>query len=225
MPAFDLVIFDCDGVLVDSEAIDCEVVAALLAEAGIPVSAHDINRLSRGRSDRDMWLILEREYGVTVPPSVHERYEPAIFEALARRVQPVKGVMPVVEALHAAGQAICVASSGTTAKMEVTLGATGLARYFDAHIFSATQVEHGKPAPDLFLHAAASMGVPAARSAVIEDSRAGVEAGLAAGMNVFGYAPRPDREGLAALGVVTFAYMSQLASLLGMHGQGRQPVP
>ena len=213
---FGLIVFDCDGVLVDSEAIDAEVVASLLRGAGFTIGPHDVDRLSRGRSDHDMWRILEREYGMPVPQSVLDGYEGAIFEALRRRVKAIPGAVNVVAAVQAAGIPMCVASSGLHAKMEVTLGATGLAAYFDGSVFSATQVQHGKPAPDLFLFAASSMGVAPERCAVIEDSRTGVEAGLAAGMSVFGYRPAGSHEDVALPGVTVFETMSDLVGLLGL---------
>jgi HAD superfamily hydrolase (TIGR01509 family) len=213
-PQFGLVIFDCDGVLVDSEALSDGVVASLLQGAGFPIQASDVNRLSRGRSDRDMWAILEREYG-PVPANAQDIYEATMFETL-RAVQAIPGACDVVSAVHAAGIPLCVASSGQHAKMDVTLGATGLSAFFDGHIFSATEVERGKPEPDLFLYAARKMGVAPDRCAVIEDSRAGVQAGLAAGMTVFGYAPAEGHEDLALPGAITFGTMSALRDLLSV---------
>jgi len=170
-------------VLVDSERVTVEVESAFLTGLGWTVTPEEVAELFLGRTDAYMrQVIQERVPGLAADweRQLDERYLAAQAE-----LQPVEGV---VEALEAIDVETCVASSGTHDKMKRTLGATGLYDRFRGRIFSATEVEHGKPAPDLFLHAAERMGVEPARSAVVEDSPFGVEAARAAGMTVFAYA-------------------------------------
>ena len=169
--------------LVDSEGVTVEVESAFLTGLGWTVTPEEVAELFLGRTDAYMrQVIQERVPGLAADweRQLDERYLAAQAE-----LQPVEGV---VEALEAIDVETCVASSGTHDKMKRTLGATGLYDRFRGRIFSATEVEHGKPAPDLFLHAVERMGVEPARSAVVEDSPFGVEAARAAGMTVFAYA-------------------------------------
>ena len=178
----ELVIFDCDGVLVDSERISVRVDVAVLAQLGWPMTEAEVVERFMGRTDADM-------------------------------AAEVPGIL---EALDAIAGPICVASSGTHERMRYTLGLTGLYPRFAGRIFSASEVARGKPAPDLFLHAAGRMGVRPAACAVVEDSRYGVEAARVAGMRAFGYAgglsPRAWLEGP---GTVVFDEMRDLPRLLG----------
>jgi HAD superfamily hydrolase (TIGR01509 family) len=178
------VIFDCDGVLVDSEAISNRVLAGLLTEFGLPLTPEESMEAFLGRS----WKTIQAwaaERGATLTEDFRLQYREAMFAAFEHDLRPVPGVLAALDAIDLPA---CVASSGSHEKLRFTLGHTGLLERFDGRIFSATEVEHGKPAPDLFLHAAAAMGWEPATCAVVEDSPAGVEAGLAAGMTVFGYA-------------------------------------
>jgi HAD superfamily hydrolase (TIGR01509 family) len=179
------VIFDCDGVLVDSEPLALRVDAMLFAELGWPLSEAEIARRFVGRTTEYMMGELGAHIGRPVPAETEERFTAHYREVLAAELQPVPGI---VEALDQITTPSCVASSGSHAKMRFTLGLTGLYERFEGRIFSASEVAHGKPAPDLFLHAAASMGVDPADCAVVEDSQYGVEAARAAGMAAFGYA-------------------------------------
>jgi HAD superfamily hydrolase (TIGR01509 family) len=184
VPAIRGVIFDCDGVLVDSELTSNRVLARVLTEIGLPMTAEESMATFVGRSWPGCLAIIEERLGHPPPEDLTVRYRSARDEVLAR-VEPVPGV---VEALDAIDLPTCVASSGDHGKMAVTLGATGLLHRFEGRIFSAYDVGgRGKPAPDLFLHAADQMGFDPATTAVIEDSGPGVEAGVAAGMRVFGY--------------------------------------
>jgi HAD superfamily hydrolase (TIGR01509 family) len=202
------VIFDCDGVLVDSEPISNRVLAALLTEAGMPVSPEGAVEAFMGRSWKNV-LAWAGERG-RLPEDFRRRYLDAMFAAFEAELRPVPGI---ADALDAITLPDCVASSASLEKMRFTLGHTGLWERFDGRIFSATEVEHGKPAPDLFLHAAASMGWDPAECAVVEDSPAGVEAGRRAGMTVFGYAGRTPAEQLGGADRV-FAVMAELPGLL-----------
>jgi HAD superfamily hydrolase (TIGR01509 family) len=212
-PAYKLVIFDCDGVLVDSEPLALRVDAMLFAELGWPLSEAEIARRFVGRTSEYMLGELAAHIGRPVPAEVEERFNARYREVLAAELQPVEGI---VDALDQITTPSCVASSGSHAKMRFTLGLTGLYERFEGRIFSASEVAHGKPAPDLFLHAAARLGIEPADCAVVEDSQYGVEAARAAGMTVFGYAggvtPASRLEGP---GTVLFTDMRTLPELLG----------
>ena len=211
-----LVIFDCDGTLVDTEPIDSEVISVLLKDLGLDIEPEEVGRRTIGLSDPEIWAEFEPELGGPIPHDILARHEAMINDGFKQRLLPMPGVVDAVKRLAGAGIPVCVASNGYLKKMEVTLGVTGLAGYFGEHLFSKTQVPRGKPAPDLLLHAAERMEVPAARCVVIEDSRPGVQAAVAAGMEVFGYCPEGDVWGLGRLGAKTFDDMSKLPSLVGL---------
>jgi HAD superfamily hydrolase (TIGR01509 family) len=210
---FDLVIFDCDGVLVDSERIAVRIDAIVLSRLGWELSEAEILERFVGRSDAHMVSEIEAHLGRPLDASWDEELVPLYHEALAADLEPVDGI---VEALDAISKPTCVASSSTHERLQFTLGLTGLLERFDGRIFSATEVENGKPAPDLFLHAAARLGADPARCAVIEDSRYGVEAARAAGMRAFGYSGGlTPAHWLAGDGTVVFDDMRELPALLG----------
>ena len=194
--------------LVDSEAISNRVLAGLLTGIGLPLTPEESIEAFMGRS----WKTIQAwaaERGTTITEDFRLEYRQAMFAAFEQELRPVPGV---VGALDTITLPACVASSGSHEKIRFTLGHTGLLERFDGRIFSSTEVEHGKPAPDLFLHAAASMGWDPATTAVVEDSPAGVAAGVAAGMTVFGYAGATPAARLD--GARTFADMAELPGLL-----------
>lgn len=209
------VIFDCDGVLVDSEVLAVPILARTLTELGLPTTAQEVDRDFKGRSwEHGLDVIRARRDGAEPWPELRERYRAALFTAFDERLQAVPGVVDALDALDAAGIARCVASSGDHERIRRGLRAAGLLDRFPAEaIFSVDDVAHGKPAPDLFLHAARAMGVDPARTVVVEDSQAGVQAGVAAGMRVLGYG---DDERLRAAGAEPFQRMVQLPIILGM---------
>ncbi|WP_245861071.1 HAD family hydrolase [Microbacterium aurantiacum] len=212
--AIDLVIFDCDGVLVDSETLSVEIDRRVLSELGWELTADEIVHRFVGRSDAHFRAEVETHLGHALPDDWETRYQPWYREVFTRDLEAVPGV---VTALDAIGSETCVASSGTHEKIRFTLGLTGLLSRFEDRIFSAVEVENGKPAPDLFLHAASRMGVPASRCVVIEDSRFGVEAARAAGMRAFGYCGGlTPAEWLAGENTIVFADMAELPELLGI---------
>jgi HAD superfamily hydrolase (TIGR01509 family) len=170
-------------VLVDSERANVEVEAELLTELGWPLTPEQVAELFLGRTDAYMREAIEERLS-DLPPDWERLFDERYAEAHAG-VKPVDGI---VEALDQISVPMCVASSGTHVKMRRSLGVTGLYERFKGRLFSATEVEHGKPAPDLFLYAAEQMGVAPARCAVVEDSPFGVKAGRAAGMTTFAYA-------------------------------------
>ncbi|ABD86042.1 HAD family hydrolase [Rhodopseudomonas palustris] len=181
----DLVIFDCDGVLVDSEIISCRVFAQALTHSGYPITADQVHDRFLGRSSRETRREVERELGRMLPDDFHAQLNVELFRQLETSLEP----MPhIAQALDALAQPVCVASSGPPQKIGVSLNRVGLYDRFAPHIFSATQVARGKPAPDLFLFAAAQMGADPARCLVIEDSVAGITAARAAGMATLGFA-------------------------------------
>jgi len=211
--AFDLVIFDCDGVLVDSERLSIRVDAIYLEQLGWPMSEAEIIERFVGRSDADMRTEIERHIGGPIPPAIEEAFDRLYLETFAAELAPVDGIR---EALDAIPTPRCVASSGDHEKIRRSLTLTGLAGYFGDRIFSATEVAHGKPAPDLFLLAARSLGAAPSRCAVIEDSGFGVDAALAAGMRPLGYAGGvTPAERVARPGAVVFTDMRELPELLG----------
>ena len=212
MPRFDLVIFDCDGVVVDSERLVFEVFGLFLRSLGVHLSDDETREQFLGRSLPDCMAIVERLRGKPAPPGALERYMAERDRVLAARVQAVEGIREVLDALTIP---YCIASSGGYDKMRITLGATKLMPLFEGRLFSATEVPRAKPAPDIFLFAAERMGASPARTAVIEDSVNGVLAGSAAGMTVFGYVDLTPAAKLMEAGASrTFTRMRELAALL-----------
>jgi HAD superfamily hydrolase (TIGR01509 family) len=205
------VIFDCDGVLVDTEPTSNRVLAGLLTEAGLPTTFEDCLRDYRGRAMVSVLGDATRRLGAPLPFDVADRYYSEIEGIFARQLDPVPGI---VEALDRIALPSCVASSGPHHKMEVTLRAAGLWDRFAGRIFSASEVAEGKPAPDLFLHAAREMGFDPATTAVVEDSLPGVQAAIAAGMRALAYTRDTDAAHLAEAGGEPFDDMAELPALL-----------
>ncbi|WP_406202783.1 HAD family hydrolase [Kitasatospora sp. NBC_01560] len=208
----ELVIFDCDGVLVDSERIAMRVQVALGAELGWPLTEEEVVALFIGRSQASITAQISERLGAGTAAVWWERFEQLHREAVDNGLEAVDGLP---EALAAIDLPVCVASSGSHEKMRHTLGRTGLYERFAGRIHSATEVARGKPAPDLFLYAAERMGVDPAACAVVEDSRPGVEAARAAGMRAFGYAGGlTTAELLEGPDTVVFDDMRKLPGLL-----------
>ncbi len=204
-------IFDCDGVLVDTELISNTVLARLLTEAGLPMTYEDCMRDFRGRSIQSVMAIADERFGRAWEFDVGERYYAEVEEVFRRELEPVPGVIAALDRISLPS---CVASSGPHHKMAVTLRTTGLWERFEGRIFSATEVAAGKPAPDLFLHAAAYMGFHPASTAVVEDSLPGVQAAVAAGMRALAFTRHGDASGLVAAGGEPFDDMALLPDLL-----------
>lgn len=215
----ELVIFDCDGVLVDTETLANQRLAEILTEHGLPMTMAESRKRFMGRtmtSVRDMVLA---DHGIDLGADFAERWLAELPSIFADGVDAIPFAREVILYLKAIDTPYCVASSAKVEKMHMTLGATGLLPLLEEVLFSAWMVERGKPAPDLFLHAAERMGHEPQRCAVIEDSVAGALAGQAAGMRVFGYAADPltDRDGLAEAGALVFDDMRELPALMGFH--------
>lgn len=183
-----LVIFDCDGVLVDSEPIAIRVHVALGAEHGWPLTPADVIERFVGRSSTAIAEQIAERVGPDVAAEWTRGFEARHRDEVEAGLSPVEGIEYAVDALADLGLPTCVASSGSHDKMAHTLGRTGLYDRFAGRIFSATEVAHGKPAPDVFLHAAARMGVAPEHCVVVEDSLNGLRAARAAGMRSFAYA-------------------------------------
>ena len=211
-PAVELVIFDCDGVLIDSERLAIKVDVEVLGELGWPLSEAEVIERFVGRSDRDARAAIEEHLGRKLPVGWADAVEHRYREAFATELTPVEGVL---DALDRITHPTCVASSATHDHLRFTLGLTGLYDRFAGHIFSADDVAVGKPAPDLFLYAAAQMGAGPAACVVIEDSRYGVQAARAAGMRVLAFAGGlTPGEVLRGPDTVVFDDMRELPSLL-----------
>jgi len=211
----ELVIFDCDGVLVDSERIAVKVDVEVLAELGWVLTEAEVVERFVGRSDADVTLAVEAHLGHRLDEDWAVQFEPRYRQALEAELTVVDGIVAVLDAVDVSGVLSCLASNGTHAKIAHSLGLTGLQARFGDHVFSADDVERGKPAPDLFLHAAATMGVSPDRCAVVEDSRFGIEAARAAGMRAFGYGGGvTPGEWLEGPGTIVFEHMDELTGLL-----------
>jgi HAD superfamily hydrolase (TIGR01509 family) len=206
------VIFDCDGVLVDTEGAANRVLAELLTAEGLPTTTEDSMRTYMGRSWKSCVELAAATLGRSLPEDLHDRYVEGVRAAWSLELEPVPGI---VHALARITLPSCVASSGEHERMRFTLGRTGLWERFEGRIFSATEVEHGKPAPDLFLHAASRMGFDPATTTVVEDTVPGAQAGRAAGMRVLGFARHTNADDLAAVGAEPFDDMRRLPDLLG----------
>jgi HAD superfamily hydrolase (TIGR01509 family) len=210
---FDLIIFDCDGVLIDSELLSIRADQECLAECGIELCADEIRDRYTGISFAGMVADLESRHG-PLPADFADRHRMRLWPLFERELRAVPGVAALLDSLTCR---ICVASSGRPERLKHAPLLVGLYDRFHPHIFSAAEVAHGKPAPDLFLHAAARMGVMPERCVVVEDSVPGVIAGVAAGMRVIGFVGashcRPeDAARLAALGAAPV--LDDMAKLL-----------
>jgi HAD superfamily hydrolase (TIGR01509 family) len=211
---YDLVIFDNDGVLVDSEPISNRLLAAHLTELGHPTSYEDSIRDYMGSAMHRVHDLIEERTGRRLPADFDDVFHARVFAAFERELKPVVGAMDVLEKLAADGVPYCVASSGSHERIRVGHRTTGFDRWFDdERIFSSQDVGRGKPAPDLFLYAAERMGVAPERCVVVEDSPLGVRAAVAAGMDVYGFtAMTPAGKLSGATGL--FEAMGELLPLL-----------
>ena len=182
---FDLVIFDCDGVLIDSEVLVCRTCAEVFTARGFPMTAADIARRFIGRSAAQMFGEIEQDAGRPLPEALRDEVKARVNAALASEVEAMPGLVALLDRLRLPA---CVASSSDPERLRASLGAAGLYDRFHPHVYSAVEVPRGKPAPDLFLHAAGRLDAAPAACIVVEDSLAGVAAGRAAGMAVIGFA-------------------------------------
>jgi HAD superfamily hydrolase (TIGR01509 family) len=214
-----LVIFDCDGILVDTENLANRRLAEWLAAAGYPTSFEYCRKNFSGRSMLSVQKEIEERTEARLGADFVDRWNAGLPDLFSHGVEAVPYVREFIEAVRAAGIPYCVATSARISKMHITLGQTGLLPLFEHAMFSSTMVGRGKPFPDLFLHAAKTMGFAPTDCIVIEDSVAGTQAGIAAGMRVFSYHgdPYSDRDGLIQAGGILFDDMRELAGLVPIH--------
>lgn len=208
-----LIIFDCDGVLVDSEKTTNQVLATYLNEFGLDFTAEKALTLFRGGALADCIEYVKTEYGVELPEDFPIHFRKRMKVAFEKSLEPVKNVKPLLDHLTSKKDlySICVASNGPIEKMDTTLKVTDIKKYFGESVYSAYQVNKWKPDPTLFLHAASETGgFEAEDCVVIEDSPRGAEAAKAAGMKCFGFAIYNNEEGLKAQGAELFYDMLEL---------------
>lgn len=211
-----LVIFDCDGVLVDSLSIACGVLARMLTDEGLPTTLRQARRHYQELLLAEVVTRVEAQLGRTLEPGWLDCYERKRADAFRQELKPIPGAADAVRSIKAAGIGVCVASQGKLSKTSLSLGLTGLDELFpEAARFSAYSVANGKPAPDVFLHAAASMGIEPAGCVVVEDTPSGIAAAVAANMRVFGYAADSDEQALRDAGAMAILHsLDELPQLL-----------
>lgn len=212
------VIFDCDGVVMDSEGMAFDLLAEQLAQYGHPMTHPQMREMFLGGTMRGFWTAA-RDMGVALPDDWVEAQYARMYAKLAEHTPLIPGVLGVLDALDAAHIPYAMGSNGPLRKMEITMGQhPGLRDRFAGHIYSAQTLNAPKPAPDVYLHAAAALGVAPAACVVVEDSVAGVRAAGAAGMRCLGFAAHDDGAGLAAAGAQVFHRMADLPGLIGLPG-------
>ncbi len=213
MAAYDLVIFDNDGVLVDSEPLTARVRAEFLTEHGYPITAEECLQNFLGMISGQVYAVIAERTGQVLPEEFHDRYLARLFAAFDSELAAVPGVVEVLEQLDDAGISYCVVSNSHHQRIRRGFQAAGLLERFTGRMFSAQDVSRPKPAPDLFLHAAATLGVEPERCVVIEDSPRGVTAASSAGMAVYGYADTTSADQLTEADHVVTS-MTELPPLL-----------
>lgn len=225
---FDLVIFDCDGVLVDSENLAIEALLDVISEAGLKLDFDEAHERFLGRSLAAICEVLVSDYHLTLTPDALDLMRQRLYAAFRKELEPIAGIAKTLDELAIP---FCVASSSQIERIRLALEVTGLLPQFEGRLFSASMVVEGKPAPDLFLHAAKSLGAKPCRCLVIEDSAAGVEAGIRSGMTVYGFtggshARLPAHRDwlLAAAPDLIFSEMRLLPQLIAEHGSARAKV-
>ena len=215
MRELELVIFDCDGVLVDSEVISNSVLARALTAEGLPTTLTQARREYQGLLLSEVVQHAQQSLGRALADDWVERFEKDRAEAFHRELEPVPDAASTVQRVKDAGIPACVASQGSLAKTRMTLGLTGLRSLFSASaLFSGQLVPRGKPSPDLFLHAAATMGAKPSRCVVVEDTVSGVTAAVAAGMRAIGYAADSDETALRHAGAEILHTLGGLPEML-----------
>ena len=210
------VLFDCDGVIVDSEGMTFDLLAIDFAEHGLHLPVDTIARDFIGGTMTDV-AHRARAAGADLPQDWVERFYQRLYAHLAKGTPLIPGILTVLDALDAAGIRYAMGSNGSDEKMQITLGQhPGLIARFRGHLYSGQTLGRPKPAPDLYLHAASRLGVSTADCVVVEDSPTGAQAARAAGMRCLGYAAHTPAERLAAVGAEPFFAMSDLPRLIGL---------
>lgn len=216
-----LIIFDCDGVLIDSEIVAARLEAEAATALGLPITAEEICRRFAGTTTREVWQTLERELGRPLPEGFFEAHLEHVRDVFSRDLEPIRGARAALERVAAAAIPFCVASSTRLPSLLTNLATAGLADLVDGRVYSASQVKRAKPAPDVFMFAASQMGADPADCLVIEDSVAGVTAARRAGMRVAGFlggshvTEGHDERLNAAGAMVLFRRMEELDGVIG----------
>ena len=216
-----LVIFDCDGVLVDSEPLTTRAMQRSLARYGLRLDLDEIQARFHGVSNDQVRDTVLAHWGVQLPDDIADLIEEVESVAVEDGLPAIPGVADAVRSVVSAGMEVCVGSNGSPRAIEQRLKLTGLYDRFEGRLFSAAMVAHGKPHPDVFLHAAETMGFAPSECVVIEDSDAGVQAALSAGMRVLAYVASPASDIAGSRDVERFADMASLPALLGIDEPGR----
>ncbi|UYQ94569.1 HAD-IA family hydrolase [Chitinophaga horti] len=206
-------IFDCDGVLVDSETIGIRVLLDMTAEYGVAMDFEEAVGEFSGRRLRDVLSVLQTQAASPFPTDFEQSFRKQSYEVFQSEVLPVEGIRELLTSLKVP---FCVASSGPVEKIKLNLSLTGLLPFFTDRIYSGYDINSWKPDPGIFLYAAKEMGFAPAECIVVEDSKAGVQAGIAGGFSVFGYAKHSDPVALKAEGAQVFYSMFDLPGLIGM---------
>lgn len=214
MENLQCIIFDCDGVLVDTETIMISVLLQMADISETEMSIDEAVKEFSGRQILETIQMLEDRVGMPLSEDFEEKFRQRAYDEFRKGVKPIEGVENILGSLQIP---YCVASSGPREKIELNLGLTGLLRFFDAtRIFSSYEIKSWKPDPGIFLYAAKSMGFKPSQCVVVEDSLAGVEAGIQGGFNVFAFANDHNAEELKSKGAMIFRKMDELPSLLGI---------
>ena len=216
---FDLVVFDCDGVLVDSERLINQIESQHIQRLGLAMSPAEARAVFKGHTVSEVAAALAARLGAPLPVEWIYDWGTQIGLGYVRYLQPVRGVREVLTDLRGRGIPLCVASQSPLPRVELSLAVTGLTEVCGERVYAAAMVPRGKPHPDLFLYAAARMGADPTRTAVVEDSPSGVVAARSAGMTVFGYAADEDPSALQNAGATTFGSMDELPELLASSSQ------
>ena len=211
-----LVIFDNDGVLVDSPPLINRAMVRVIASHGLQLSPDAVLRNLKGLLNADIRKVVASRWGVSLPEDFMDVMEDVEWAAMEKGLRPIDGAEYAVRSVVASGIATCVASNGPPEGIEHRLKLTGLFTRFEGRLFSSYTVPRPKPFPDVFLHAASTMGYPPSECAVIEDSQLGIQAALVAGMRVLAYAPASDTTPAESANVQTFTDMTSLPALLGL---------
>jgi HAD superfamily hydrolase (TIGR01509 family) len=205
------IIFDCDGVLVDTEKIGNEILLSMAADHGFEMKIEDAYSNFNGRNLKDCFLHVENSIGKKLPDNFESEYRERSFEAFKTQVKPMEGVVEFINKLKIP---YCVASSGPVEKIRLNLEVSGLLDKFEGKIFSSYQIKSWKPEPGIFLYAAQQMGFEVKDSIVVEDSKAGVKAGINGGFKVFGFANGYNNEDLEQEGATLFKSYEELSGVL-----------
>lgn len=209
--SYDLVIFDCDGVLVNTEPLANSVFVQILAEHGHTVNATEYLHIMAGETIINRMRMAEQKLSWSAPANFMDVFDEHMTALTQREVQPIAGIHALLESLTVPA---CVASNGSRPEIILRLKLSGLTHFFNDKIFSGLEVPHPKPAPDVFLEAARAFNVHPSRSIVVEDSVPGATAAVRAGMRVYGHAAFTPAESLKAAGAIPFADMSALQNIL-----------